>query len=82
MMVAKGFSKKLKLNIKSIKIDVSGEMDKNKSKGFSLIKTTYYIDTDDSEKQINKFINLIEKYCPVKLTITDSPEFETEIKII
>lgn len=70
------------MNIKSISIDVQGEVDNENSDGFIFIKTIYNIESKDSEDKINKFIDLIEKYCPVKNTLINNPKFYKEINII
>ncbi len=58
------------------------EIDSEKGRGLSKIKTTYYIESDDPEDRITNFINLIEKYCTVEITIIDTPEFERVVNII
>lgn len=78
-MVAKGFSKKMKIDFKNFKIDVEGEINKEVSRGFCKIKTTYHIDGDITEDQLSRLIDLTERYCPVKITMIDSPEFESEV---
>ena len=81
-ITAKGFSKKLRINLKSFKLEIDAEIDTEKGRGVSKIKTTYFIETNSEEEQINKFINLVERYCTVEITILNAPEFEKEVNII
>ena len=76
---AKGFSKKLRLDLKSFKIKLDGEIDTEKGRGLSKVKTTYYIGGDISKEQVDKFVDLIERYCTVEITILNAPEFEKEV---
>ncbi len=76
---AKGFSKKLRLDLESFKIKLDGEIDTEKGRGLSKVKTTYYIGGDISKEQVDKFVDLIERYCTVEITILNAPEFEKEV---
>lgn len=81
-MVANGISKKMKIDIKSISIDIQGEIDADRGMGLSKIKSIYNIETDGAEKEIEKYVNLIEKYCTVKISMVETPEFERKINIL
>lgn len=87
LIVARYFAGKHKMRINSIRIDLEGELDpdgflgKNPDAkiGFSKIKTIYTIDADNTEEEINKYIEFIDRTCPVLDTIKHAPEFETKI---
>ncbi|WP_331279505.1 OsmC family protein [Tetragenococcus muriaticus] len=55
------------------------EKDPNAKKGFSKIKTIFYIETDNTEEEIRDFIDFVNNTCPVHDIIVNAPEFETEI---
>lgn len=86
-IVAKSFARAKKINLKSFKVDLEGELDpdgymgKNPDikKGFSKIKTTFHIEADNTEEEIKDFIDFVNNTCPVHDTIENTPEFETEI---
>lgn len=86
-IVAKSFAKVKKINLKSFKVDLEGELDPdgymgknpNAKKGFSKIKTTFYVEADNTEEEIKDFIDFVNHTCPVHDTIVNTPEFETEI---
>ncbi|MDL2310603.1 OsmC family protein [Peptostreptococcaceae bacterium OttesenSCG-928-C18] len=79
---AKIFSKKLRIDLKSFKLKIDGEVDSDKGKGLSKIKITYFIESNSEREQIDKFIDLVERYCTVKATMLEMPELETKVNII
>lgn len=88
-IVAKAFAKKHGIVLKDIKIVVEGDLDidgflgKNKDAkmGFSNIKTKIYIESDAPREKLEKFIEFVDKTCPVGDTIGNSPTLESELII-
>jgi len=77
------------LKVKSVKVKVLATFDKRAvlplrgapMPGFYDIKYIWYIDTDESEKRIEKVLDKVNQNCPVKGTFSRSHEFPHEIKI-
>ena len=88
-IVARAFAKKNKINLNSINIELDGVLDpdgflgvnKDAKIGFSKITTRYFIDADNTKEEIEAFIDFIERTCPVKDTIANTPAFDTELII-
>lgn len=86
-IVAKAFAGKNRINLQDIRIDLDGVLDpdgflgknKNAKIGFSKITTHYHIKADNTKEEIEKFVDFIEKTCPVRDTLENTPEFATEI---
>lgn len=86
-IVAKAFANKNRINLQDIRIELDGVLDpdgflgKNKDAkiGFSKITTRFYIKADNTKEEIEKFVDFIEKTCPVHDTLENTPEFSTEI---
>jgi uncharacterized OsmC-like protein len=86
-IVTKAFAKNHGINLKSVHIDLDGVLDpdgfqgKNKDAkiGFSKITTKFYIEADNTEEEIRKYVEFVEGNCPVMDTIINTPEFATEI---
>lgn len=49
--------------------------------GFSAIRTKVFIKSSSSKEAIEKFINFIDRTCPVADTIANSPSLTTELTI-
>jgi uncharacterized OsmC-like protein len=89
-VVAKMFCEKLRINLQEIKIDMAGEIDrdgmtgmnKHAKVGYSNITTKYYIKANNSKEEIEKFVEFIEDHCPMKDTIYNRPEMDSEINIL
>lgn len=88
MMVANFFYGTKKINLSNMSVRLEGEIDSDRLKGkpdvkigFSKITTFYSIKADNSEDEIKDFIEFIEKTCPVKDTIVNTPVFETKLEI-
>lgn len=88
MMVAKFFYQAKKMDLSAMSVRLEGEIDSNRLKGdpdikigFSKITTFYTIKAKNSNEEIKEFVDFIEKTCPVKDTIVNTPEFETKIEI-
>lgn len=83
MMVARFFYQTKQIQLKSMKVEILGEIDSDRLKGnpevkigFSKIITNYTIEADNSQAEIEEFIAFIERTCPVKDTIVNTPEME------
>ncbi|MEO1771947.1 OsmC family protein [Candidatus Enterococcus ferrettii] len=86
MMVARFFYQAQEIQLKSMKVEVLGEIDSDRLKGkpdvkigFSKIITNYTIEADNSKAEIENFIAFIERTCPVKDTLVNPPEMETNL---
>ncbi len=81
VIVAKSFARMHKIDLKSIKIEIEGELDpdgfmgKNKEAkiGFSKITTNFFIEANNTEEEIEKFVTFINRTCPVADTLENSP---------
>lgn len=47
---------------------------------FSKITTIYDVDADNSQEEIDKFIEAVESICPVQDIIVNAPEWAIESK--
>lgn len=86
MMVVRFFYQAKQINLKSMRVEILGEIDSDRLKGkpdvkigFSKIITNYYIDADNTDEEIKELVAFIEKTCPVKDTIVNAPEMELHI---
>ena len=86
MMVVRFFYQAKQINLKSMRVEILGEIDSDRLKGkpnvkigFSKIITNYYIDADNTDEDIKDLVAFIEKTCPVKDTIVNAPEMELHI---
>ena len=86
-VVVKVFAEKYGIDLKSVQIDVEGVIDpdgflngkRNGKSGFSHITTRYYIDANNTEIEVRKYVDFIEHNCPIMDTIINPPEFDTEL---
>lgn len=86
-IVARTHAENQGIKLNSIKIDVNGHLDpdgfldKNPDAkvGFQDIHTVYSIDADNTDKEIEAFVQFIEDHCPVLDTITNTPDLSVEI---
>ncbi|MFS1030069.1 OsmC family protein [Enterococcus casseliflavus] len=89
VIAAKTFARSKKIILKSISVEVAGELDPdgfmgenpNAKKGFSKIITTFHIDADNTQEEIEDYIAFVNSICPVHDTIAHAPEFESKIVI-
>ena len=86
MMVVRFFYQAKQINLKSMRVEILGEIDSDRLKGkpnvkigFSKIITNYYIDADNTDEEIKDLVAFIETTCPVKDTIVNAPEMELHI---
>ncbi|KRK64268.1 hypothetical protein FC72_GL000580 [Companilactobacillus tucceti DSM 20183] len=86
-MVAKSFAKSQGIILRNIKVEVEGVFDpdgylgKNPDAkvGFSKLTSTFYVDADNTEEEVKKYIEFVTKHCPVHDTIANPPEFEDKV---
>ncbi|NLA95496.1 MAG: OsmC family protein [Clostridiaceae bacterium] len=77
-IVVRAFVKKYRINLKSIRVEVEGDLDpegfqginKEAKIGFSEIRSHFYIEADNSEEEIERYIEFVERNCPVQDTLT------------
>ena len=87
VIVAKSFAKFHNINLNSIKVELEGELDTdgfmgknpNAKIGFSKIVSKFYIDADNTDEEIEKFVIFINNTCPVADTIKNAPVMENYI---
>lgn len=86
MMVVRFFYQAKQIKLKSMRVEILGEIDSDRLKGkpdvkigFSKIITNYYIEADNTDEEIQDLVAFIEKNCPVKDTIVNAPEMELHI---
>ena len=86
-IVCLAFAEHHGIKIDEIKLEMEGELDPagflgtdpNAKIGFSKIKTNYIIKSENSEEELEKFIEFVESNCPVMDTIVNNPEFKSEL---
>lgn len=88
-IVARCFAKAHKIDLQDFYIELEGDLDpdgfmgKNKDVkiGFSEIRSKIYIKSSSSKEDIEKFVEFIDRTCPVADTLTNSPKLITELNI-
>lgn len=88
-IVARSFAKAHGINLKDFRIELEGDLDpdgfmglnKGAKIGFSSIRSKIYIESDSPKEDIEKFVEFIDRTCPVGDTITNSPNQVTELII-
>lgn len=86
-IVCLAFAEHHGIKIDEIKLEMEGELDPagflgtdpNAKIGFSKIKTNYIIKSENSEEELENFIEFVENTCPVMDTIVNNPEFKSEL---
>ena len=89
-IVAKSFAQMHKIDLQDLKIELEGDLDpdgfmgtnKEAKIGFSSIVSTFYIDADNTDKEIADFVAFIDRTCPVADTIKNAPTTKTDIHIL
>lgn len=82
-MVVRKMSEASGIKLKSLSIDLEGEIDPEGPKvGFTNIKTVYRIESDNPEHEIKAFIEKVESNCPIKDTIVNAPLMNYEVNIL
>lgn len=88
-IVARCFAKAHRIDLQDIRVEVEGDLDpegfqgKNPDAkiGFSAIRSKIYIKSSSPKEDIEKFVEFIDRTCPVADTIANPPEMATEITI-
>lgn len=88
-IVARCFAKAHKIDLEDFYIELEGDLDpdgfmgKNKDAkiGFSEIRSNIYIKSNSAKEDIEKFIEFIDRTCPVADTLANSPKLITNVKI-
>lgn len=88
-IVARCFAKAHKIDLQDFRVELEGDLDpdgfmgKNKDAkvGFSTIRSKIYIKSNSSKEDIEKFVEFIDKTCPVADTLINSPKMITELTI-
>ena len=89
-IVARSFAKAHNVKFTDMRIEVEGTLDpdgfmgKNKDAkiGFSNIVTNYYFESEEDEEKLKKFIEFIDRTCPVIDTIVNKPSLDSKLNII
>lgn len=88
-IVARCFAKAHGIDLQDFHIELEGDLDpdgfmgKNKDAkiGFSEIRSKIYIKSSSSKEDIEKFVEFVDRTCPVADTLTNSPKLITELNI-
>ncbi len=88
-IVARCFAKVHRIDLQDFRVEVEGDLDpdgfmgKNKDAkvGLSEIRSKIYIKSSSSKEDIEKFVEFIDRTCPVADTLTNSPKMITELEI-
>lgn len=89
-IVARSFAKGHNVDITNMRIEVEGTLnpdgfmgkDKDAKIGFSSIVTNYYFESEEDEAKLEKFIEFIDRTCPVIDTIVNAPSLDSKLNII
>jgi uncharacterized OsmC-like protein len=88
-IVARCFAKAHKIDLQDFHVELEGDLDpdgfmgKNKDVkiGFSEVRSKIYIKSSSSKEDIEKFVEFIDRTCPVADTLAHSPKLVTELNI-
>ncbi len=77
-IVVRAFVKKYRINLKSIRVEVEGDLDpegflginKEAKIGFSELRSHFYIEADNTQEEIERYLDFVERNCPVQDTLT------------
>ncbi len=78
-VVTKMLAKKKRINLEYLEIECIGSFDEKKV-GLADVKTIYKIKADVSKEELEKFIELVDKNCPVNDTLKNSPRQESVLE--
>lgn len=87
VIMAKSFARQQGINLNSISIEVTGELDNdgymqrnpNVRPGIPKINCIYHINADNTDDEIKAFVEFVDRYCPVADTITNGAEIISTI---
>lgn len=88
-IVARSFAKIHKIDLQDFFVELEGDLDpngflgkdKNAKIGFSEIRSNIYIKSNSSKEDIEKFVEFVDKTCPVADTLAHSPKLLTKLNI-
>lgn len=86
-IVIQSFGQMKGMKINNFEIEVEGDLDpdgfmgKNPDAkiGFTEVRTTITIDADNSDEEIEEFIEFVENTCPVQDTLTNPANYKAKI---
>lgn len=86
-ITARSFAKSHAIILRRLRIEVTGALDPDgfkglnpdAKKGFSTITSTFYIDADNTEEEVNDYVDFINSICPVHDTLENAPVMESKI---
>lgn len=89
IITAEMLAKKMRIELKSIKIEVEADYDPESAsgknpdipKGLQAFRTKYIIESDNSEKEIEKFIQTVEDNCPIRFTLLEPAKESYKIEL-
>lgn len=85
VITAELLAKKMHIDLKSLRIEVEADFDPDSAKnpdipkGLQAFRTKYFIESDNSEKELEKFIKTVEENCPIRHTLLEIPKESYEI---
>ncbi|WP_352420291.1 OsmC family protein [Proteiniborus sp.] len=88
-IVARCFARAHKIDLQDFWVEVEGDLDpdgfqgknKNVKVGFSAIRSKIHIKSSSSKEDIERFVEFIDRTCPVADTLANSPNLVTELTI-
>ena len=88
-IVARAFAQHHQIDLQDFRVELEGDLDpdgflgrnKDAKIGFSAIRSKVYIKSSSSKQAIERFIEFIDKTCPVADTLTNSPVLTTVLTI-
>lgn len=79
-VIAKVLAKKKGIVLEHLSVECTGSFNRDSKAGLSEIKSVYNIKSDMSADELEKFIELVDKNCPVNCTIKNTPELSSSVK--
>ncbi|MCG7426247.1 OsmC family protein [Helcobacillus sp. ACRRO] len=87
VIVARAYAEARGINLRDVAIDVTGTLDpdgflgKNPDAklGFSAITSRFRIDAENTQEEIEQFVEFIEATCPVLDTLVNTPRIAAEV---
>lgn len=83
------FAEKLNIKLHELEVEVTGNLntdgflgDENVKIGFTDIHAVYHVKAENTEDEINRFVNYVESHCPVGDTLVNPASISFVAKII
>lgn len=83
------FAEKLNIKLHELEVEVTGNLntdgflgDENVKIGFTDIHATYHVKAENTEDEINRFVNYVESHCPVGDTLVNPASISFAAKVI